>query len=179
MAQRPNQLRAARSGVAHARRSWSCLVVGYPMLRGLMVASVGFDVPGRWVRDHVRVRGDPGRRVPAQPGLEARPDRLTCPPRASAADCGSDLSADVRWCTRCYAPVTEFAPRERLHEGFVGKPWHDHDDSGHWSRWEKSPTTLGPGARLGGTIFILAWLISGFFYTFVVFWFAELFLEAG
>lgn len=90
--------------------------------------------------------------------------------------CGSALSPEIRWCTRCYTSVTEFAPRERLHDGSVGTPWHDHDDSGHWSRWDKTPTTLGSAGRIGCTIFILAWLISGFFYTFVVFWFAELFL---
>jgi len=77
---------------------------------------------------------------------------------------------------RCYAPVTELAARPPLHEGFVGTPRHDHAASGHWSRWEKTPTTFGPAGRLGGTIFIVAWLISGFFYTFVIFWLAELFL---
>lgn len=96
-------------------------------------------------------------------------------PRTCRA-CGASLPPDIRWCTRCYAPVTEFATRPVSPGGFVGTPRHDRDDSGHWSRWEKTPTTFGPAGRLGGTIFIVAWLASGFSYTFVIFWLVELFL---
>ena len=53
------------------------LIVGYPLLRGLMYSVGGMDVPGHRIHPAVRVRRDPGRRLHAEPRLEARTDQLT------------------------------------------------------------------------------------------------------
>jgi hypothetical protein len=66
--------------------------------------------------------------------------------------CGADLALDVRWCTLCFAPITEYAPREPMHDGFVGTP----QPEGRSSRWRKAgPLTFGPVGRVLITAFVL------------------------
>jgi hypothetical protein len=59
--------------------------------------------------------------------------------------------------------------------GFVDMPRRD---AGHFSRWEKSPTTFGPTGRLIGTGLVAGVIVFDFFLTFVVFWLIELFVGA-
>ena len=65
--------------------------------------------------------------------------------------CGVELNADVRWCTQCYTPVTEFAARPTRPGGFVDMPRHDV----RYTRWQRSPSTFGPLGRLGITAVLL------------------------
>jgi hypothetical protein len=66
--------------------------------------------------------------------------------------CGADLAQDVRWCTFCFAPITEYAPRERLHDGFVGTPQPEVRSS----RWRKAGSlSFGPVGRVLITAFVL------------------------
>lgn len=82
-------------------------------------------------------------------------------PRACRS-CGADLAVDVRWCTRCYAPITEYAARERLHDGFVGITQPDV----RYSRWKAGPLSFGPVGRLLVTTLVLLmgpWTTISFF----------------
>jgi hypothetical protein len=66
--------------------------------------------------------------------------------------CGADLALDVRWCTLCFAPITEYAARERLHDGFVGSP----QPAVRSSRWTKAgPLAFGPVGRILVTALVL------------------------
>jgi hypothetical protein len=66
-------------------------------------------------------------------------------------DCGAALSPDVRWCTECFQPITEFAARERS-AGSTGTPIHDVRST----RWKKAgPLSFGPLGRVLITIFVL------------------------
>lgn len=66
--------------------------------------------------------------------------------------CGADLAPDVRWCTICFAPIREFAARERPYDGFVGTP----EPEIRSSRWAKAgPLSFGPVGRVLITVFIL------------------------
>jgi hypothetical protein len=77
--------------------------------------------------------------------------------------CGADLALDVRWCTLCFAPITEYAARERLHDGFVGTPLSDV----RTSRWKKAgPLSFGPVGRILMTALVLLmgpWASPSFF----------------
>jgi hypothetical protein len=66
----------------------------------------------------------------------------------------------VRWCLRCYEPSRELTPREPhwLDGEFVDKPMHLGGHARHWSRWDKSATTLGPWGRIGLTVTLFATL---------------------
>lgn len=76
--------------------------------------------------------------------------------------CGASLPPDVRWCNLCSAAVTEFSARPPLHQnGYVGRPSHDV----HTSRWQASPTTFGPAARLIVTAGVFGLLFVGLFWT--------------
>lgn len=86
-------------------------------------------------------------------------------PRACRS-CGAELAPDVRRCTRCYAPVTEFAARERLHDGHVGTPSHEHRSS----RWRRTPTTFGPFGRLAITGLLVLFVPIGFWTMGSAFW---------
>ncbi len=67
-------------------------------------------------------------------------------------NCGADLARDVRWCTFCFTPITEYAPREPLHDGFAGTPQPEVRSS----RWRKAgPLTFGPVGRVLITVFVL------------------------
>jgi hypothetical protein len=96
-------------------------------------------------------------------------------PRACRT-CGGDLLPSVRWCSRCLEPVREFSPRH--YEGFQVAEGHhlDSDPAGHWSRWEKSATTMGPRGRVGATAAIALWLVCGFFFEFLLTWLCQLVL---
>ena len=72
-------------------------------------------------------------------------------PRACRS-CGAELSLDVRWCTFCFAPISEYTPRERLHDGFVGTPQLD----ARTSRWKRAgPLSFGPVGRVLMTALVL------------------------
>lgn len=73
------------------------------------------------------------------------------PAPRTCRSCGADLAPDIRWCTRCYAPVTEFAARERLHDGYVGAPRTEM----RTSRWRAGPLTFGPIGRLLATAIVV------------------------
>ncbi len=78
------------------------------------------------------------------------------PPGRQCPSCGAALPTDIRWCGRCYAPIREFTPREPLHHGdFVDLPIVTGGHRPHWSRWERSATTLGPVGRVIATILFL------------------------
>jgi len=97
------------------------------------------------------------------------------PAPRTCRSCGAPL--ETRRCPRCGIEVSEFAAREVLHrDGFVGTPSHVMAGRGHYSRWEASPTTFGPAVRVGGTVFLLGTLAIGFFLTFFILWFVQLFL---
>ncbi len=78
--------------------------------------------------------------------------------------CGAPLPPDIRWCTTCYTPVTQYAPRDPLHEpgGFVGVPTH----TPRTSRWRSGPTSFGSVGRILCTLALAAlfpwWGIGGF-----------------
>jgi hypothetical protein len=74
--------------------------------------------------------------------------------------CGAAIGPDIRWCTKCYAAVTEFAPRETTQGGVVGMPRHDV----RYSRWAAGPLTFGPVGRLAATACVIAlgpWSVFG------------------
>ncbi len=74
--------------------------------------------------------------------------------------CGADLPADVRWCTRCYEPAREYAPRAPIHRGdFVDRPIHERGNVPRWSRWEESATTFGPWGRIVTTVLVVSTLL--------------------
>lgn len=78
--------------------------------------------------------------------------------------CGAPLPPDIRWCTTCYTPVTQYTPRDPLHEpgGFVGVPTH----TPRTSRWRSGPTSFGSVGRILCTLALAAlfpwWGIGGF-----------------
>jgi hypothetical protein len=79
--------------------------------------------------------------------------------------CGAALHGNVRWCLRCYAPSRELTPRPPTWaaDGFVDAPIHTGGTVPHWSRWEKSATTLGPVGRVTTTIAAVVWLLGAAF----------------
>lgn len=82
-------------------------------------------------------------------------------PRACRS-CGSALSADVRWCVRCLAPVVEFAARPTAPGTFVDTPRHQVA----YSRWAKTPTSFGPRGRIVATMLVVGfgpWTVFGGF----------------
>lgn len=83
-------------------------------------------------------------------------------PRACRS-CGADLAPDVRWCTFCFAPITAYAARERLHDGFVGTLQSDV----RYSRWKRAgPLSFGPVGRVVMTALVLLmgpWATVSFF----------------
>jgi hypothetical protein len=85
--------------------------------------------------------------------------------------CGADLALDVRWCTLCFAPITAFAARAPLHDGFAGAP---HADV-RTSRWTKAgPLSFGPVGRISITVFVLLmgpWTPSFFSLLYAPVWF--------
>jgi hypothetical protein len=68
--------------------------------------------------------------------------------------CGAPLPPDLRWCERCFAPVTLYSPRERLHEPgtFVGSL----TPRVRTSRWRAGPTSFGPLGRIVSTLVLAA-----------------------
>lgn len=82
-------------------------------------------------------------------------------PRTCTA-CGAALPGDVRWCLQCLEPVRELTPREpQWHPGeFVDNPTHEGRTVPHWSRWERSATTLGPVGRTVATAVTVLWAMS-------------------
>jgi hypothetical protein len=81
------------------------------------------------------------------------------PAPRTCRSCGATLSPDLRWCGRCYTPVYELSPRARLHDGdFISAPLAEGGHRPHWSRWEKSATTLGPTGRIVATVLVVATL---------------------
>jgi hypothetical protein len=80
----------------------------------------------------------------------------------TCASCGSELSGDVRWCVRCYAPIRELTPRAPVWVPgeFVDGPIVTNGAVPHWSRWEKSQTTFGPFGRITITVVTLLWLLA-------------------
>lgn len=77
---------------------------------------------------------------------------MTAPRNCRA--CGAALPGDVRWCLRCYEPVTELTARAPMWAPgeFVDNLVHRGGAVPHWSRWERSTTTLGPWGRIGLTV---------------------------
>ncbi len=71
--------------------------------------------------------------------------------------CGAALPGNVRWCLQCYEPTRELTPRAATWAPgeFVDNPIHRSGLVPHWSRWEKSPTTMGPVGRIVATIVFL------------------------
>lgn len=65
--------------------------------------------------------------------------------------CGADLALDVRWCTACFTPITEFAARPATPVGFVEVP-HHHVRT---SRWQGGEMTFGPVGRIVATTVVL------------------------
>ena len=63
---------------------------------------------------------------------------------------------------RCYEPVRELTPREPVWapDEFVDTPIVTKGPVPHWSRWEKSTTTLGPVGRIGLTVVAVLWLLG-------------------
>jgi hypothetical protein len=88
------------------------------------------------------------------------------PAPRSCRSCGAELPPDLRWCTRCYAPTTEFAARARLHDGFVGTPSHEI----RTSRWRRTATTFGPSGRLAITGLVALFVPIGFWTMGSAFW---------
>jgi hypothetical protein len=85
----------------------------------------------------------------------------------TCSSCGAELSGDVRWCVRCYAPVRELTPRAPVWGPgeFVDTPIVTNGAVPHWSRWEKSQTTFGPFGRIAVTVVTLLWLVSAIGHT--------------
>jgi hypothetical protein len=78
------------------------------------------------------------------------------PAPRNCRSCGAPLPADVRWCARCYEPARELSPRAPLHRGdFVGPAIATGGHRPHWSRWQRSATTFGPGGRIACTVAFL------------------------
>ena len=74
------------------------------------------------------------------------------------------------WCPACYELVRQFAARAPLHHGdFVGSPIATRGHVPHWSRWEKSATTLGPTGRVIATVILLSTLLPAISYGNIVF----------
>jgi hypothetical protein len=82
-------------------------------------------------------------------------------PRTCRA-CGAALQGNVRWCLRCYEPSRELTPRPPTWAPgeFVDTPIHTSGQVPHWSRWEKSATTLGPVGRVCATIVTVLWVLG-------------------
>jgi hypothetical protein len=82
-------------------------------------------------------------------------------PRTCRA-CGAALRGDVRWCLNCYEPSRELTPRAPTWAPgeFVDAPIHTGGTVPHWSRWEKSATTLGPAGRVGTTVVTVLWVLG-------------------
>jgi hypothetical protein len=78
-------------------------------------------------------------------------------PRTCRA-CGAELHGDVRWCLQCYEPARELTPRRAVWAPgvFVDNPIHTRGAVPHWSRWERSATTLGPTGRVVATVVFLS-----------------------
>ena len=76
--------------------------------------------------------------------------------------CGTPSSGNVRWCLRCYEPARELTPRAPIWgEGsFVDVSIVRGRSVPHWSRWEKTSTTLGPVGRTAWTFAVVAFLLS-------------------
>ncbi len=76
--------------------------------------------------------------------------------------CGAALPGDVRWCLRCLEPARELTPREPQWQPgeFVDNPIHEGRTVAHWSRWERSATTLGPVGRTVATVVTILWALS-------------------
>ena len=74
-------------------------------------------------------------------------------PRACRA-CGAPLDGHVRWCLRCYEPARELTPRAAVWAPgeFVDAPAVEGPSVSHWSRWDKSATTMGPRGRILATL---------------------------
>jgi hypothetical protein len=92
----------------------------------------------------------------------------------SCRRCGAVLNPDIRWCTRCYAPVTEFAPREPQLPPRTDLVPIDQDavrrhhtsirlEQPVYSRVRGGPTTLGLWGRVGLTALIVSFLPRGHF----------------
>lgn len=97
------------------------------------------------------------------------------PAPRTCRSCGAAL--DTRRCPGCGAEASEFAARPPLQaDGFVGQPSHLQVQRGHYSRWESSPTTFGPAARIGASALLFGFLVVGFFVDFFILWFVQLFL---
>ena len=90
--------------------------------------------------------------------------------------CGADLPPSVRWCSLCFASVVEFSPRPYVPAPIAEGYRLDRDPAGHWSRWEKSATTMGPRGRFLTSVVIAIWLLTGFFFEFLITWVCQLFL---
>lgn len=76
--------------------------------------------------------------------------------------CQAALSPDIRRCTRCSAPVTQFSARPTRAGGFVGTPRHDVLTS----RWRGNTVTFGPVGRVvitSITILLGPWTLFGGF----------------
>jgi len=92
------------------------------------------------------------------------PDTSSMPVGPLCRSCGAALPPDIRWCATCYAPVTLYSRRERLHPegGFVGVPAH----TPRTSRWRAGPTSFGPLGRIVCTLALAAlfpwWGLGGF-----------------
>ncbi|HUL85869.1 MAG TPA: hypothetical protein VLX89_10225 [Actinomycetota bacterium] len=81
------------------------------------------------------------------------------PAPRTCRSCGATLSPDLRWCGRCYTPIYELSPRARLHDGdFISAPLAEGGHRPHWSRWEKSATTLGPAGKIVASVLVVATL---------------------
>jgi len=78
-------------------------------------------------------------------------------------ECGAPLPPDLRWCGRCFAPVTHHASRAPLHEPgtFIGAL----TPSVRTSRWRAGATSFGPVGRIVSTLVVLAlfpwWGVGG------------------
>jgi hypothetical protein len=84
------------------------------------------------------------------------------PASRTCQKCGAPLPTDVRWCGLCHEPVREFTPRAAIWAPgeFVDNPIHTSGPIAHWSRWEKSATTLGPIGRCLVTLFTVMWILG-------------------
>ena len=84
-------------------------------------------------------------------------------------DCGAALSPDVRWCTSCFVPITQFAARER-YAGSTATPIHDVRST----RWKRAgPLSFGPLGRVLITIFVVLmgpWTASFFSLMYLPVW---------
>lgn len=99
----------------------------------------------------------------------------------SCRQCGAALNPDIRWCTRCYTPVTELAPRERQLPPPAGLQPIDpatvrkdrvwiRVQKGTYTRTRAGATSFGLAGRITLTALVLSAVVSGFFSMFVVYW---------